>query len=96
MFKNKLQSNSKLDKDGSYLAGQSFNLPELNHYTQEKAWDYLRSFDLTPKNIRQNLLNHYKHRLNYLATLPERVHPITMNLLKDNILFLEKTFEYTI
>ena len=96
LFKNKLQSNSKLDRDGNYLAGQTFNLPELHHYTQERAWEYLRSFDLTTRSIRQNLLNHYKNRLNYLSTIPERVHPITINLLKDNIALLEKTFEYTI
>ena len=71
MFENKLQSNSKVDKDGNYLVGQSFNLPELHYYNQEKAWDYLRSFDLTSRSIRQNLLNHYKNRLHYLSTLPE-------------------------
>jgi len=59
VFKNRLQSNFKLDREGNYLVGQSFNLPELKHYTQEKAWDYLRSFDLTHRSIKQNLLNHY-------------------------------------
>jgi len=37
LFKNRLQSNSKTDKDGNYIARQSFNLPELKHYTQERA-----------------------------------------------------------
>ena len=96
LFKNKLQSNSKTDKDRNYIAGQSFNLPELKHYTQERAWDYLRTFDLTPRSIRQNLLNHYKNTLNYLSTIPERVHPITINILKDNIAPLEVTFEFTV
>ena len=96
LYKNKLQSNSKLDKDENYLAGQGFNLPELNHYTQERVQDYLRPFDLTPRSMRLNLFNHYKDRLNYLSILPEPVHPITINLLKDNIALLEITFEYTI
>ena len=96
LFKNKLQSNSTLDRDSNYLARQSFNLPELKHYIQEKARDYLRSFNLTPRSIKQNLLNDYKNRLNYLSAIPDRVHPITINLLKDNIVLLEVTFEYTI
>ena len=45
LFKNKLQSNSKLDREGNYLAGQSFDVLELKYYTQERVWDYLRSFD---------------------------------------------------
>ena len=96
LFKNKLQSNSKLDRDGNYLVVQTFNLPELHHYTQERAQEYLKTFDLTPRSIRQNLLNHSKNRLNYLSTILGRVHPITINLLKDNIALLEKTFEYII
>ena len=71
LFKNRLQSNSKLDKEGNYVAGQSFNLPERKHYIQERVWDYLRSFDLTPRGIRQNLLNHYKNRVNYLTMILE-------------------------
>ena len=39
LYKNKLQSKSKLDRDGNYLAGQTSNLSELKHYTQEKALD---------------------------------------------------------
>ena len=58
--------------------------------------EYLRSFDLTPRSLRLNLLNHYKNILNYLLTLPVQVHPITINLLNDNIALLEATFEYTI
>ena len=81
-----------MDRDGNYIVGQSFNLPELKHYTQERALDYLRSFDLAPISIRHNLLNQYKNRLNYLSTIPERIHPITINLLKDNITLLEITF----
>ena len=96
LFKNILQSNSRIDKDGNYIAGQSFNLPDLKHYTQERAWEYLRSFDLTLRSLRLNLLNHYKNRLNYLLALPVQVHSITINLLNDNIALLEKTFEYTV
>ena len=42
------------------------------------------------------MLNHYKTQLTYLSTLSESIHPITINLLKDNIALLELTFEYTI
>ena len=72
-YKNRLQSNSKLNQEGDYLAGQNFNLTNLRYSTQDKAWDYLRSFDCTTRSIGQNLLNHYKTRLNYLITLPESV-----------------------
>jgi len=56
--KNILQSNCRLNQEGDYLAHQSFNLPNLNYYTQEQAWDYLRS------------LNYYKAIINYMYTLP--------------------------
>ena len=93
--KNRLQWNSKFDREDNYLVGQSFNLPELKYYSQERAWDYLRSFDLTSRNLRQNLLNHYKDRLNiYQPYLND--HPITINLVKDNIALLEKTLEHTV
>ena len=85
LFKNKLQSNFKLDRDCNYVAGQTFNLSELKYYIEDRACDYLRSFDLIPGSIRQNLLNHFKNRLNYLSTIPERVHPIIINLIKYNI-----------
>lgn len=58
--------------------------------------DFLKSFDFTPRKIRQTLLNYYEYRLNDLSTLPESVHPITINLTKDNISSLELIFEYTI
>jgi len=35
LFKNKLQSNFKLDRDGNYLTRQTFNLPKLKYYMQE-------------------------------------------------------------
>ena len=92
-MKNKLQSNSRLNHEGGYIAEQSFNLPNLNYY---RAWDFLRSFDCMKRSIRQNLLNYYRARLNYLITLSESVHPITMNLIRNNIVLLELTFEYAI
>ena len=102
-YKNRLQSNSRLNQQGDYLPGQSFNFSNLKYYTQDRVWDYIKSFDCTIRSIRQNLLNnykallnHYKAILNYLITLPESVHPITINLIKDNIVLLELTFEYTI
>jgi len=36
-LRNKLESNSKLNREGDYLAGQSFNLPNLKYYTQDQA-----------------------------------------------------------
>jgi len=53
-YKNRLQSNSKLDKEGDYLGGQSFNLPNLKYYSEEQAWDFLRVFDRTPRRLWQN------------------------------------------
>ena len=57
-YKNRLQSNSGLNKKGDYVTGQSFNLPNLKYYTQDRVWHYFRSFDYTTRSIRQNLLNH--------------------------------------
>lgn len=94
--KNKLQSNSRLDREGDYPADQSFNLPNLKYYTRDQAWDYLGSFDCTTRSLRQNMLYHYKARINYLSTLLESVHPNTINLVKDILALLELTFEYTV
>ena len=82
--KNILQSNCRLNREGDYLADQSFNLLDLKYYTQEQVWDYMRSFNCTTRSIRQSLLNHYKARISYLYTLLESVHPTTINLIKDN------------
>ena len=51
--KNKLQSNSKLNQEWDYLVGQSFNLLNLKYY---QAWDFLRSFDITPRSIRKKFV----------------------------------------
>ena len=95
-YKNKFQLNSRLNYEGDYLAGRSFNLPNLRHYAQDRAWDFLKSFDCTIRSIRQNLLNYYKTRLNYVISLPKRIHLITITLIRDNIVLLELTFEYTV
>ena len=42
------------------------------------------------------MLNLYKNKSTYFSILPESVHPITINLIKDNIALLEWTFKYTI
>jgi len=68
-LRNQLQSNSKLNQERDYLPEQSFNLPNLGHYTHDQVWDFLRSFDLTPRSISQNLPSHYKTILTYLSTL---------------------------
>ena len=36
-LRNKLQSNSKLNREEDYLAGQSFDLPNLKYYTQDQV-----------------------------------------------------------
>ena len=94
-YKNRFQFNSRLNCEGDYLVGQSFNLPNLRYYIQDRVWDFLRSFDCTTRSIRQNLLNHYKTKLNYLITLSESIYSITINLIKGNIDLLELIFEYT-
>ena len=35
--KNNLQANSRFDREGDYLACQSFNLPNLESYTQDQG-----------------------------------------------------------
>lgn len=88
-YRNRFQSNSRIDPEGGYIAWQIFNFPNLKHYIENQAWDFLRSFDLTPRSIRKNLLNHYESRRNYLS-------PVTMNLIQDNIALLEFRFKYTV
>lgn len=44
----------------------------------------------------QQMLNHYKTRLNQLPTLLENIEPRNRKILKDNIALLELTFTYTI
>ena len=90
--KNKLQSNSRLDRQADYLGGQSCNLPNLKYYTQDQVWNYLISFDWTTRSIRQNLSNHYKVKINYLSPLSESVHQNTINLIKKKIALFELTF----
>ena len=36
-YKSRFQSNSKLDKEGGYVGGQSFNFSNLKHYSEEQA-----------------------------------------------------------
>ena len=57
-----------------------FNLPTLKHYSEEQAWNFLREFDRTPTSVRQNQLNYYKERLNYLCIFASNVNRITLNL----------------
>ena len=72
-FKHKFQSTSKLDRYGDYITGTKSYLPNLEYYTKEQAFDFLRTFDCTTRNIRQQMLNHYKTRLNQLILLPENI-----------------------
>jgi len=72
-----------------------FNLPTLKHYSEEQAWNFLREFDRTPRSVRQNQLNYYKERLNYLCICASNVNRITLNILRDQITLLELTFNYT-
>ena len=73
-----------------------FNLPTLKHYSEEQVWNFLREFDKTPRSLRQNHLNYYKERLNYLCIFASNVNRITLNMLRDQIALLELTFNYTI
>ena len=73
-----------------------FNLPTLKYYSEEQAWNFLREFDRTPRSLRQNQLNYFKERLNYLCIFASNVNRITLNILRDQIALLELTFNYTI
>ena len=77
-------------------AKQDFNFPNLKHYSEEQAWNFLREFDRTPKSLQQNQLNYYKERLNYLSIFASNVNRITLNILRDQIALLELTFDCTI
>ena len=72
-----------------------FSLPTLKHYSEEQAWNFLREFDTTSRSVRQNQLNYYKERLNYLCIFASNVNRITLNMLRDQIALLELTFDYT-
>ena len=72
-----------------------FGLPTLKHYSEEQAWKFLREFDRTPRSVRQNQLQYYKERLNYLCIFASNVNRITLNILRDQITLLELTFVYT-
>ena len=78
------------------IAGQTCNFLNLKHYSEEQVWNFLREFDKTLKILRQNQLNYYKERLNYLSIFASNVNPITLNTLRDQIALLELTFEYTV
>jgi len=52
IYRNKQQSNSTLNREGDYETGHSFNLPKLNHFSQEQAWNFLKEFDRTRRNAR--------------------------------------------
>ena len=45
--------------------------------------------------MRQNQLNYYKERLNYLCIFASNVNRITLNMLRDQITLLELTFVHT-
>jgi len=70
-------------------------LPTLKYYSEEQAWNFLREFDKTSRSIRQNQLNYFKERLNYLCIFASNVNRIALNILRDQIALLELTFEYT-
>ena len=72
-----------------------FSLPTLKHYSEEQAWEFLREFDRTRRSMRQNQLNYYKERLNYLCIFASNVNRITLNMLRDQITLLELTFVHT-
>lgn len=56
--KNKFQFTAKIDQSGDYINGTKSDLPNLEYYIKEQASDFLRTFDCTIRNIRQQILNH--------------------------------------
>ena len=72
-----------------------FKLPTLKHYSEEQVWNFLREFDNTSRSLRQNQLNYYKERLNYLGIFASNANRITLNILRDQIALLELTLDYT-
>ena len=94
--KHRFQSNAKIDREGGYIAGQSFNFFNLKHYWEGQVQSFLSEFDRTPERIRQNQLNYYKERLNYLKFFASNINSITLNILRDQITLLELTFENTV
>ena len=94
--RHKFQSTAKLDRSGDYIIGIKSYISNLEYCTKEQAFDFLKTFDCTTRNIRQQMLNHYKIRLNQLLLLSETIEPRNRKILKDNIALLELTFIYTI
>ena len=89
------QSTAKLDRLGDFITGTKSYLPNLEYYTKDQAFDFLRTFYCTTRNIRQQMLNRYQTRLNQLSLLPETIEPRNRKILKNNITLLELTFIYT-
>ena len=94
--RHKFQFTAKICRSGDYIIGTKIYLPNFEYYTKEQAFDFLRTFDCTTRNICQQMLKHYKTRLNQLLLLPETIEPRTRKILKDNIALLELIFIYTI
>jgi len=82
-YKNRFQSNSKLDKEWDNLSCQSFNVSDLKRYSEEQAVNFLREFDRTPRRLRQYQINYYKEWLNYLSIFASNINLITLNKLRD-------------
>ena len=50
--RHKFQFTAQIDRTGDYITGTKSYLPNLEYYTKEQAFDFLRTFDCTTRNIR--------------------------------------------
>ena len=71
--RHRFQSTAKIDQYGNYITGNRFYLPNLEYYTEEQNFDFLRTLDCTTRSICQQMLNHYESRLTQLSSLPENI-----------------------
>ena len=58
--RHKFQSTAKINRSEDFITGTKSCLPNLEYYTKEQTFDFLRTFDYTTRNIRQQMLNHYR------------------------------------
>ena len=79
----RFQTTGRIDQYGDYITGSRFYQPNLEYYTEEQAFDFLRTFGCTTRSIHQQMFNHYKSQLTQLSSLPENIEPRNRKTLKD-------------
>jgi len=55
--RHQFQSTVEIDQHGEYISGNRYYLPNLEYYTEAQAFDFLRTFHYTTRNIRQPMRN---------------------------------------